>query len=222
MSGPRTTYHERVLRDVRRRAARRLLPFVAALTALAACGEPPAPPASSPPEPAGSSSAGASASAYAPGVVPTVPTTLPPAGLPTAGLPTGGVPPAYTPYTPFTPPATTGATPATTTPRTPGPPGAPKCTAGPSAAQVIAVVKGTPGIPDRELKVIDGPFCSGTWQIATVEIVARDAEQKYEPLFVVTTGKPSTLRLVEAGTDVCSQQVQNDAPAGIRVRACGA
>ncbi|UQU65043.1 hypothetical protein COUCH_01395 [Couchioplanes caeruleus] len=84
------------------------------------------------------------------------------------------------------------------------------------------MVKGTPGIPDRELKVIDGPFCSGTWQISTIEIVARHSEQKYEPLFVVSTGTPSALRLVEAGTDVCSQQVQNDAPAGIRVRACGA
>jgi hypothetical protein len=217
LSGPRTTYHERVLRDVRRRAALRLVPVVGALMALAACGEPPAPPSSAPPEPTGSSSAGASASAYAPGVVPTVPTTLPTVGV----LPTGGVPPAYTPYTPYTPPATTVPTPATTTPRTPGPSPAPKCTAGPSGAQVVAVVKGTAGIPDRELKVIDGPFCSGTWQISTIEIVARDAEQKYEPLFVVTTGTPAALQLVEAGTDVCSQQVQNDAPGGIRVRACG-
>ena len=83
------------------------------------------------------------------------------------------------------------------------------------------MVKGTAGIPDRELKVIQGPFCSGTWQFSVIEIVARDTEDKYEPLFVVTTGTPPTLQLVEAGTDVCSKRVQDDAPAGIRVRACG-
>ncbi|MFI7596506.1 hypothetical protein [Actinoplanes sp. NPDC049681] len=132
--------------------------------------------------------------------------------LPTAALPT----------LPYTPPvgATTG--PATTAPGATGPSPAPKCTGGPTTAQVVGVVEGTAGIPDRQLKVIDGPFCSGKWQFATIEIVAKDSEDKYEPLFVVTTGEPAALQLVEAGTDVCSQRVRAEAPAGIRVRACGA
>ncbi|MEV8506664.1 hypothetical protein AB0368_17885 [Actinoplanes sp. NPDC051475] len=83
-------------------------------------------------------------------------------------------------------------------------------------------MEGTAGIPDRELKVIDGPFCSGKWQFATIEIVAKASEEKFEPLSVVTTGAPATLQLVEAGTDVCSARVRAEAPAGIRVRACGA
>ncbi|OJF13827.1 hypothetical protein [Couchioplanes caeruleus] len=83
------------------------------------------------------------------------------------------------------------------------------------------MVRGTAGIPDRALTVIDGPFCSGKWQFSTIEIVPRSGEQKPEPLFVVTTGKPSALQLVEVGTDVCTKRVRSDAPPGIRVRACG-
>ena len=48
-----------------------------------------------------------------------------------------------------------------------------------------------------------------------------DDEQKYDPLLVVTRGKPAALILVEAGADVCSDTVQAQAPPGIRVRACG-
>ena len=194
------------------------MPVVCALTLLTACGEPPAPPHTAPPEPTGSPSLGASASAYPPGVVvPTLPTTLP-----TAVLPPVTLPPATVPTLPYTPPAATTPTPTTTTSRPPGPPPAPRCTAGPSAAQVVGVVEGTAGIPDRELKVVQGPFCAGTWQFSAIEIVARPSEEKFEPLFVVTTGTPAALQLVEAGTDVCSGRVQNDAPTGIRVRACGA
>jgi len=86
---------------------------------------------------------------------------------------------------------------------------------------LIAVVEGTPGIPDEPLKVIDGPFCSGTWQYSVMEIAASGGEDDYEPLSVVTTGLPSALQLVEAGADVCSVRVQGEAPAGIRVHACG-
>lgn len=193
------------------------MPVVGALVLLAGCGEPPPPPSTAPPEPSGSPSLGASASAYPPGVVPTVPTTVPTAVLPPVPLPAATVP-----TLPYTPPATTTPTPTTTTSRTPGPPPAPRCTAGPSAAQVIGVVEGTAGIPERELKVVQGPFCSGTWQFSAVEIVPRGSEEKFELLFVVTTGTPAALQLVEAGTDVCSGRVQNDAPTGIRVRACGA
>jgi hypothetical protein len=201
-----------VLRDV----PLRLLAVAGALTVLAACGKPPEPPLTGPPEASASASAGASGPAY------------PPSGLPGAAvpLPTGGLPPATVPYVPpatvpYVPPATlppvVTTRPTTTTPTvTP----APKCRSGPTAAQVLAVLHGLPGIPDKELKVVDGPFCSGTWQFAQVQIADVDPDSA-EQLFVVTTGKPAALKVLEAGTDVCSVAVQSTAPAGIRVRACG-
>ncbi|WP_203837357.1 hypothetical protein [Winogradskya humida] len=164
--------------------------------------------------------------------VPSSSLSVPPLG----GVPTGGAtypgvvptnpvitPPLYTPplYTPPVVVPTTTTTP-TPTPTTQGPSPAPKCTGGPSAQQLIAVVEGTPGIPDEPLKVTTGPFCSGNWQFSVMEIVADDAEDEYEPLAVVTTGLPAALKLIEAGADVCSNEVQTQAPIGIRVRACGA
>jgi hypothetical protein len=174
-----------------------------------------------PPGVTGSGAAPSSAPGYPAVVVPPAATTMPTGALPPGALPPGALPTATLPTLPYTPPA--GATvPTTTSPVIPGPSPAPRCTGGPTAAQIVRVVEGTAGIPDRELKVIDGPFCSGTWQFATIEIVAKDSEDKYEPLFVVTTGAPASLQLVEAGTDVCSKRVRTEAPAGIRVRACGA
>jgi hypothetical protein len=67
------------------------------------------------------------------------------------------------------------------------------------------MVKGKPGIPDSELAVHAGPYCSGSWQFTELELA----------------GKPAALTVVEAGADVCSDRVQHDAPPGIRVRACG-
>ncbi|WP_305787289.1 hypothetical protein [Symbioplanes lichenis] len=187
---------------------------------LAACGAPPEPPATAPPLATGPDPS-ASVSLPPPVLTPILPTQTTPAlpgGLPTTPawptLPTTTTTPVYTP--PVTP-TTTIPTPATPT-QSP----APRCTAGPTAAQVIAVVKGTAGIPDRPLKVVDGPSCSGSWQFSVMEIEAANAGDKYEPLSVVTKGQPAALQLVEAGTDVCSLVVQSEAPAGIRVRACGA
>ncbi|WP_306204859.1 hypothetical protein [Actinoplanes sp. RD1] len=201
------------------------LPMIAgalvACGALAACGAPPEPPATAPPLPTGPGPS-ASLSLPPPVLTPIQPTQTTPGGLPTTTpawptLPATTTTPVYTP--PVTP-TTTIPTPAT--PATPGQSSAPKCTAGPTAAQLIAVVEGTNGIPDRPLKVVDGPFCSGSWQFSVMEIEAEDAGDKFEPLAVVTKGQPAALQLVEAGTDVCSLVVQNEAPAGIRVRACGA
>lgn len=122
------------------------------------------------------------------------------------------VPPAY-------PPVTTTTTAPTTAP-TKAPAGAGLCKSGPSKAQVLAVVKGKPGIPDEPLEVTAGPYCSGSWQFAQLQIKGKD-DDEVDPLLVVTKGKPASLTLVEAGGDVCSDPVQADAPAGIRVRACG-
>jgi hypothetical protein len=206
----------------------RFLALAGSLTLLAACGEPPAPPLTAPPGASASPGPGASGpviplpSGYPTGV-------LPPGALPTGVLPTGVLPPGALPTVPpyvppFVPPATLP--PVTTTPpRTTPPPTstvspAAQCPAsGPTKAQVLAVLVGLPGIPAKELEVVEGPFCSGSWQFTEVRIAD---EAKAERLFVVTTGKPATLKVIEAGTDVCSTDVQTKAPARIRVRACGA
>jgi hypothetical protein len=202
-----------VLRNVRYR-----LPVVAGLlTLLAACGEPPAPPLTAPPG-ASPSPAGASG--------PVLP--LPSGYTPVVPLPTNGLPPATVPTLPYVPPATLPPPVTTTPPRTTPPttrptstvPPAPKCTSGPTAAQMLAVLEDQPGLPDEELKVVSGPFCAGSWQFATVRIADADPK-KAEELFVVTTGPPTALEVIEAGTAVCSAEVQTRAPAGIRVRACG-
>jgi hypothetical protein len=144
-------------------------------------------------------------------VLPTVPPT---AGQPTYPPPTYPTYPAYPTYT--TPPTVT------TPPTTAGPSPAPRCGSTPTRAQVLAAVKGRPGVPTADLKVTDGPFCSGTWQFTIVQIAEADANSSDEPLLVVSNGRLATLKVIEAGTDVCSVKVREEAPAGIRVRACGA
>jgi hypothetical protein len=198
----------------------RLLPVIGAVAVLAACGSPPQPLPTAPPEAPRSGLPSASGSA-------------PAAPYPTAGLPTGGyptVPPATLPgfpqaYPPAYPPLPVPQAPiprtTTTAPPTPRPTPAPKCTNGPTKAQVLAVIDGEPGIPPNDdLVVYAGPYCAGNWQFTTVEKVGKNPDN-YDPLFVVTTGTPAALVLIEAGADVCSDQVQSDAPKGIRVRACG-
>jgi hypothetical protein len=192
----------------------RLLALAGALTLLAACGEPPAPPLTAPPQASGGVIASGSALPLPSGF--TAPATVPTGGVPGL-LPTPPyVPPATLPPVTTTPPRTTTTT--TTRPTSTVPPAA-RCRSGPSAAQVLAVLEGFPGIPEQELAVAAGPFCSGSWQFAEVQIA--DNPNKAERLFVVTTGTPTALKVFEAGTDVCSTEVQTQAPAGIRVRACG-
>jgi hypothetical protein len=231
----RTPYHGWVLRIADRRVAAVPAPpvrtppvgplpvltglaLLAVLVVAAGCGAPPEPALTAPPTPGGaslSSSGPALPPLGLPTVLPTPTTTaaFPPLGLPTATYPTYPTYPTRTTTRPTTFP--------TTSPATPGPTPAPKCTNGPSAQQVITVVKPRPGIPDRELKVVDGPFCAGTWQYSVLEIVATGSEDDYEPLLAVTNGTPAQLKAIEAGTDVCSRKVQNEAPPGVRVRACG-
>ena len=88
----------------------------------------------------------------------------------------------------------------------------------PTRQQILDLVKGRPGIPDEDLTVTEGPYCAASWQFAILGIAGRS---DVEPLLVVSTGRPSAPRLIEAGADVCTDRVERDAPAGIRVRACG-
>lgn len=199
----------------------RLLPLIGLCAVLVGCGAPPQPLPTAPPRAAGTGSVAPSGSAYPPGVLP--PGTVAPGGLP-AGLPTAGVAtypvPGYPGGLPTYPGPPTTAVPTTTPARTTPPP-APRCTAGPTRPQVLAVVKDKPGIPSgRDLAVTEGPYCAGSWQFAVVRIVGESADES-DPLLVVTTGRPAALTLVAAGADVCTDRVESDAPAGIRVRACG-
>jgi hypothetical protein len=181
--------------------------------ALGACGRPPQPLPTAPPPPSASSGL----SSGLPSAQPGSPGQPGLTGLP--GLPGGaGVTPPVGPLPTY--PTLASTIQPTTRPSISGPKPAARCTSGPTGAQVLAVVKGTPGIPDRELAVHAGPYCSGSWQFTELELAGK-TEHQVEPLLVVTTGKPAALTVVEAGADVCSDRVQHDAPPGIRVRACG-
>jgi hypothetical protein len=114
-------------------------------------------------------------------------------------LPTIGVPPGFTPRPVNSPTA-----------------GAPlpwpeytafDCGGRPSKAQVSAVVRQEADIPIGE--VIIGPLCSGTWQFTLFAVPGR------EPVKVLTRTTPNGPALVAAGTDVCSLDIQHQAPSGI-------
>jgi hypothetical protein len=186
----------------------RLIPL-GLLVLLAACGEPPQPLPTSPPfvTPSGAPIS----------LSPSLPLVTQP--LPTlTALPPGQTVPTYT-YAYPTVAATPTLPPDTVSP-TPTPSHAPRCSGAPTRSQIITLINGKPGIPSDPLEVSDGPYCSGEWSFATVQLVGENADQD-EPLMVAATGKGSTLALVAAGSDVCTDRVQNDAPAGIRVLACG-
>lgn len=153
---------------------------------------------------------------------------VPVVGLLTAGLLAGcGVPPELreTPG-PATPPVQTSV-PAPTTPPLPTPvqPGAPGTRSpgafpeefaipcvnrpGPEAMLALLRAEGILG-PQAQAQVVDGPYCSGTWQYAMVSVPGRD------PLLMVSRGPEDDLELVAAGTDVCTVEVRIQAPPGIR------
>lgn len=90
------------------------------------------------------------------------------------------------------------------------------CSGRPSGDQVITLLK------RRELlassyrgRVTVGPMCAGTWQWSVLDT-------SNGPLEAVTEIRGNTLRLVTAGTNVCSIEVRAAAPAGIRTAACDA
>lgn len=196
-----------------------LIPLLAGVLILAsACGEPPQALPTSPPYASGADTSADTVLPSPPVITQPVPT----GGLPTGGLPTGALPPAALPtgLPPVYPTRAPTATAPITKSPTPTPSHAAKCAGEPTGAQILAFIAGKDGIPTDPLKVDSGPFCSGTWSFTTVQIAGRDDDES-EPLMVVTTGKGDTLVKVAAGSDVCSSRVQTDAPAGIRVLACG-
>jgi hypothetical protein len=175
---------------------RRALVVGAAVLLLAGCGKPPElrGPQGTPTIP------GLSSAPVAPSEEVPVYPTLDPLGNPPPAPPPPVNPPPQPPVPP--PPAK-----------------APKCTSGPTAAQLRAVLGRSPSIPSgADLKVVDGPYCADDWQYTVVRITV---DSPREPLRAITKGKPNALTLVEIGSDVCSPTVASDAPAGIRTHACG-
>ncbi|MEU4621243.1 hypothetical protein AB0G04_14850 [Actinoplanes sp. NPDC023801] len=189
----------------------RFIPLaVGVLLLSAACGSPPEALPTGPTMPPASGAMPASGVAPPPLVV-----TPPPVATPPTGVTPTGVMPTYT-YPTRTPVATLPTTtpPATTSP-TATPSYAPRCTGQPTGAQVVALAKKSPAVPDKNVAVLGGPFCSGTWSFTVIGMTGA------EPLSVVTTGSGTTLTLVTVGTDVCNPTVKTQAPAGIRALACG-
>ena len=131
------------------------------------------------------------------------PTEAPPSPTPSL-LPT--VPPTLPPTTTAAP-SPTGFSEAT----------AVNCGGDPGGPEVLAVLRRA-GLITRSTgaRVVTGPMCAGTWQWTVVRMPNAD------PLQVVTRGAPGSLRLVTAGTDVCSIPVRTGVPAGIRAAACDA
>jgi len=126
------------------------------------------------------------------------------------------------------PSATASPTPSASLPPPPPPPPSPTATSGfpdspavacggrPSAAQVITLLKRRDLLPSSYAgRVTVGPMCAGTWQWSVLDT-------SNGPLQAVTEIRGNTLRLVTAGTDVCSIEVRVGAPAGIRSAACDA
>ncbi|HEX5596117.1 MAG TPA: hypothetical protein VFX61_08915 [Micromonosporaceae bacterium] len=89
------------------------------------------------------------------------------------------------------------------------------CQGRPTGAQVIELLR-RDKVLARDVRVtIDSlPVCAGTWQYTVVQVPG------HEPLQVVSEGPPTALKLVTAGTDVCSIPVRTAAPPGIRNLAC--
>jgi hypothetical protein len=84
------------------------------------------------------------------------------------------------------------------------------CDGKPGVDRVVAVLKAK-GLIGSSATVTakEGPLCAGTWQYTVLSVAGR------EPLQVVTHGAPGALKLVTAGTEVCSVEVRTQAPLGI-------
>jgi hypothetical protein len=84
------------------------------------------------------------------------------------------------------------------------------CAGYPQASRVIALMRSKQVI-SRSASVVAsvGPLCAGSWQYTVLN------EPNREPLQVITQGRPTSLQLVTAGTDVCTPLVRTQAPPGI-------
>lgn len=183
--------------------------LVGAGALLGACGEPPQPLPTSPPYVTPS----AAPISIGPSIDFPLPTTTT-QPYPTTTYPTY---PAYPTAT--YPTATVTLTPTATPPPAVPTPAAARCQTEPTGDQILAVVKKEKGLPTKPLRIAEGPFCSGTWSYAKLEVIGADDP---EPLSAVLTGQGDALKAVAVGSDPCSSEyVRTSSPPGIRVLACG-
>ncbi|MEV4845826.1 hypothetical protein AB0K20_21760 [Micromonospora matsumotoense] len=129
---------------------------------------------------------------------PTPAVTVPPTTAPTL--------PPLTPTLPATPtlPTPTAAAVAT------------DCAGRPSASGVIGLLRDDVLPGNVSVRAVDGPLCADGWQYTVLAVSG------HEELQAVSRGEPGALRLVTAGTDVCSIEVKAVAPPAIRTLACDA
>lgn len=85
------------------------------------------------------------------------------------------------------------------------------CPGRPEAAQITAALRKQPNLLPAGVTptVATGPLCAGSWQYTVYAVPGFDRLQ------VVTKGSPTSLTVVTAGTDVCTPDVTDNAPAGI-------
>lgn len=89
--------------------------------------------------------------------------------------------------------------------------GAVDCAGDPGRQAVVGVLRDEGVVPRAaDVSVTTGPLCAGDWHYTVVTMPGAD------PLQVVTRRVGSGLRLVTAGSDVCTVEVRVQAPAGIR------
>ncbi|MEU5788609.1 hypothetical protein ABZ754_12880 [Micromonospora purpureochromogenes] len=132
---------------------------------------------------------------------------------------TSSRPALVTPAAPTAPPVTPPLGIAPTLPPTPSPtPGlvAVACAGRPSADRVVGLLRGRVLPRGVSVRATQGPLCAADWQYTVLAVTG------HEELQVVTRTESATLRLVTAGTDVCSIEVRTVAPPGIRTLACDA
>jgi hypothetical protein len=79
-----------------------------------------------------------------------------------------------------------------------------------TAEQVISLVRDRTDI--RPSRAVNGPLCAGTWQFTELQVPDRDPVQ-------AVTMTSNGLKLVAVGTEVCTAEVQLQAPSAIRTAA---
>jgi hypothetical protein len=86
------------------------------------------------------------------------------------------------------------------------------CAGHPTGEQIVALLRRTPRLvpADGPVTFQIGPLCAGTWQYSVVIAAGQ------EPLRALTQGRPAELRLVAAGSDICTAVVRASAPPGFR------
>ena len=90
------------------------------------------------------------------------------------------------------------------------------CAGKPGAQTVLTLLRAPGGIlgPDTAVTVTAGPLCAGDWQFTVLSAPGSGSLQ------VITRGRPDALRVVTAGTDLCTAQISAEAPPGIAALAC--